>query len=79
MQAPSKILVFDQDGLIRHDKLPPCFSKEQQIIKESIQSHKHGKFFLLKVAKKDEYTILQVDKHGFSEILSNLSFEWIKN
>lgn len=49
-----RLLVFDKDGYICHDKIECIGDKKFKVIKQSHFSKEYGKFFLLKNAKIKE-------------------------
>ena len=57
------VLVFDKDGYICHDFDDlECFSKKQEILKQSSMTEEFGKFFLMASPTKnnrDVYTLIQ--------------------
>ena len=65
------VYVFNEEGYICAPEAP-CLSKKQNIILESKQTREFGKFFLLvnPLETSNKYTLLQSDKKGFNEIMS---------
>ena len=66
----NQILIFDQDGYIKHRE---DFSKllegtSLRIVSESVQTEQYGKYFLLKDVSK-QYSLIQVEQDSYKEIM----------